>query len=182
MLTDAAALRSPLPPLSVDQLTKDALPEAWRDEETSALALSAALSVQVGLPVPWPILRRAIDDALGAGWLALGPDCGPWPCDAPGAAAVTLIEPDAAATGFAVRKSDFAPIPKGAHTGSADLEPNELQDLIDVLPNVITVAVGVPLRFHIRITLGDGDDVAPETVSSLNELLEGVSSDLRLMK
>ena len=182
VLTDAADLRSPLPPLSVDRLTKDALPEAWKDEQTSALALSAALSVQVGSPVPWPILRRAIDDALGARWLALAPDSGPWPCDAPGAAAVTLNEPDAATTGFAVRKSDFAPIPKGAHTGSADLEPNELQDLIDVLPNVIKAAAGVPLRFHIRITLGDGGDVAPESVSSLNELLESVSSDLRLKK
>ena len=42
VLTDAAELRAPMLPLSVDRLTKDAVPEAWKDGETSALALSAA--------------------------------------------------------------------------------------------------------------------------------------------
>ena len=182
VLTDAAKLRTPMQRLSVDQLMKDTVPEAWKDGQTSPLALSAALSVQVGVPLPWPLLRRAIDDALSARWLALAPDSDPWPCDAACAAAVTLKEPDATKTDFADRESDLAPIPKGAHTGSANLEPQELQDLIEVLPNVITAAAGVPLRFHIRITLGDGGDVPPESVSSLNELLESVSSDLSLTK
>ncbi len=178
VLTDAAELRAPLPPLSVNRLTKDAVPEAWQDGRTNALALSAALSVQLGASLPWPILRRAIDDALGARWLALAPDSGPWPCEAAGAAAVTLKEPDAATPGITDQKSDF--VPKGARIGSADLEPNELQDLVEALPDVITAAAGVPLRFHLRITLGDGNDVPPESVTSLNELLEGVNSGLRL--
>ena len=167
-------------PLLVDRLTKDIVPEAWKDGRTSALALSAALSVQAGAPLPWPILRRAIDDAISARWLALAPDSGPWPCEASGAAAVTLVEPEGATPGLGDDKDGFAPAPKGAHIGSADLEPNELQDLVDVLPDVITAAAGVPLRFHIRITLGDGGDVPPESLSSLNELLEDISSDLRL--
>ena len=58
---------------------------------------------------------------------------------------------------------------------AALLEPNELQDLVDTLPEVVKAAAGVPLRFHLRITLGDGGDVPSETVTSLNELLEGGS-------
>ena len=182
VLTDAAELRAPMQPLSVDRLTTDVVPEAWKDGQTSALALSSALSVQTGAPLPWPILRRVIDDALSARWLALAEGSAPWPCDAAGLAAVTLAEPAAAMTRIVDPKSDFASIPEGAHTGSADLEPNELQDLIDVLPNVIAAAAGVPLRLHIRITLGDGNDVPPDSVSSVNQLLEGVSSVLRLTK
>ena len=180
VLTDAAKLRAPMQPLSVDRLTKDAVPEAWKDGQTSALALSAALSVQTGAPVPWPIVRRAIDDALNARWLALAPDSDPWPCEAAGAASVTLREPEGAATGFADGKDDAAWIPKGARIGAADLEPNELQDLMDLLPEVITAAAGVPVRFHFRVTLGDGGEVPSESAMSVNELLERIHPKLRL--
>ena len=166
-------------PLAVDRLTKDALPEAWKDGRTNALALSAALSVQIGAPLPWSILRRAISDALAARWLVLAPDSGSWPCEASGAAAVTLKEPEDAKV-LVDRKDDFLSPPKGAHTGSATLEPNELQDLIDALPDVITAAAGMPLRFHVHITLGDEGDVPPESVTAVNMLLEGVSPDLCL--
>ena len=180
VLTDAAELRSPLRPLSVDRLTKDALPEAWMDGQTNALALSAALSVQLGAPAPWSILQRAIDDALGARWLALDAGSGPWPCDAVGAAAVLLKEPDAAATDGIHDGGGLGPIPKGARSGAADLEPNELQDLVDALPDVITAAAGVPLRLHVRITLGDGEDVPSESVTSVNEIIGSVKPALCL--
>ena len=181
VLTDAAELRAPMLPLSVDRLTKDAVPEAWKEGRTSALALSAALSVQVGAPVPWPVLRRAIDDALGARWLERAPDSGPWPCEAAGASAVTLTQPDAAKE-VSEQKGDYLRTPKGAHIGAAILEPNELQDLVDALPEVVKAAAGVPLQFHVHITLGDGGDVPSETVASLNELLEGIKSDFCVKK
>ena len=125
--------------------------------------------------------RTPIDDALGARWLELAPGSGPRPCDAAGAAAVTLNEPDGA-KGFADTKDDFVLPPKGAHTGSAALEPNELEDLVDALPDVIMAAAGIPLRFNIHIMLGDGGDVPPDSVTAVNELLEGVSPNLRLRK
>ena len=92
---------------------------------------------------------------------------------------MTLKEPDTAPDSTD-RKGDFASIPKGARTGSADLEPNELQDLVDALPDVITATAGVPLRLHVRITLGAGEDVPPDSVTSVNEILEGISPELRL--
>ena len=36
------------------------------------------------------------------------------------------------------------------------------------------------MRFHVRITLGDGIDVPSETATSLNELLGGIKSDFCL--
>ena len=179
VLTDAAELHAPMQPLPVDRLTTTAVPEAWQDGQTNALALSATLSVQVGAPLPWTILRQAIDDALSARWLALAPESGPWPCDAAGASAVTLEVPDGAA-GAEAGETELAAEPLGTRVGAADLEPNELQDLVDVLPDVIKASAGLPLRFHLRITLGDCDEVPSESVTSLNEILEGVSSDLQL--
>lgn len=82
------------------------------------------------------------------------------------------------ARGRAGQKGDYLPTPKGVHTGAAILEPNELQDLVDALPEVIKAAAGVSLQFHVHITLGDGGDVPSETVTSLNELLHGIKSDL----
>ena len=52
--------------------------------------------------------------------------------------------------------------------------------MVDALPEVIKAAAGVPLQFHVRITLGDGGDIPSETVTSLNELLEGIKSDFCL--
>ena len=179
VLTDAAELRAPMQPLSVDRLTTSAVPEAWQDGQTNVLALSAALSVQVGAPLPWTILRQAIDDALSARWLALGPDSAPWPCDATGAGAVTLEVPDGA-TGAEDGETGLEAKPLGTLMGATDLEPNELQDLMDVLPQVITASAGLPLRIHLRITLGDGEEVPSESVASLNEILEGVHPELRL--
>ncbi|MCY4056915.1 MAG: DUF499 domain-containing protein, partial [Gammaproteobacteria bacterium] len=93
ILGDAAELRAPMQPLAVDRLTQDALPGAWEDGRTSALALSAALSVNAGAPLPWSILRRAIDDAVKSRWLELASDAGTWPCDAAAASAVKLTVP-----------------------------------------------------------------------------------------
>ena len=155
------------------------MPEALDGRATNALALSAALSVQIGAPLPWPILRRAIDDALGARWLERTPDSGPWPCEAVGAAAVTLKEPDAAPTASAGREDGIAWIPKGARTGSANLEPNELQDLVDALPDVITAAAVSRCGFT-STSRWRRRRRAARSVTALNELLENIKSELRL--
>jgi len=71
--------------------------------------------------------------------------------------------------------------PKGAYTSSAALKASALQDLVDVLPDIIKVAAGVPLQFQLCVTLGDGQEIASETVAAINKLLEEVSSDLLLI-
>ncbi len=168
VLTQAAMLRAPMPPLSVDGFSQEVLPEAWKDGQTTALALSLGLSAQAGQPVPWMVLRDGIDGALKASWLEIASDSGPWPCDAAGASAVTLKQPETP-TG-----------PPGVYTSSAELDPSNFQDLIDVLPAIIKTAAGVPLQFKLSVTLGDGQEVPSRTVESLNTLLEEVSTNLRL--
>jgi hypothetical protein len=176
VLTKTAQLRAPMSPLQVDRLMKDAVPEAWKDGQSNALALSAALSTQMGNPIPWTILRRAVDDAIKARWIELAPGSGPWPCEMTGASAVMLKQPTAAGGG-----GGQPPLqPKDVYTSSALLEPSAFQDLVEVLPGVIKAAAGVPLRLQLQISLGDGQQIGPGTVEAINKLLEEVSSDLRL--
>ncbi len=180
VLTQAAMLRAPMLPLSVDDFTQEALPEEWKDGQATALALSLGLSAQIGQPVPWTVLRNGIDGALKASWLEIAPDSGPWPCDAAGASAVTLKQSETLTGPPGSRPGEKVEEKTGVYTSSAELDPSNLQDLIDVLPEIMKAAAGVPLQFRLSVTLGDGQEVASETVESLNTLLEEVSANLRL--
>jgi hypothetical protein len=171
VLTASARLQAPMPPLSVERMTQEAVPQAWKDGQTNALALSVALSVHAGEPIPWAVLRRAIDDAIKARWVELAPESGPWPCELVGASAVALKQP---AEGGAVepQPNGYVAKPKGVYTCSAPLEPSDLQDLVDVLPAIVKAAAGVQLRFQLHVSLGDGQPVGSETIMSINKLLE----------
>ena len=173
VLTPGATLRAPLEPLPVDRLMPDALPDAWKADQTTVLALSVALAAKEGHPIPWSVLRRAVDDAIASRWLETAPGSGEWPCELTGAAAVSLRPP----AGF---KPESVSETTNAYTSSAVLEPSGLQDLVDVLPDIVKAAAGVPLEFRLDVTLGDGKDLAPETVESVNELLKDVNPELRL--
>jgi hypothetical protein len=155
VLTASAQLRAPMAPLQLDQLMQDSVPEAWKDGHTTALALSVALSTKTGRPVPWTVLRRAIEDAIKVRWIELAANSGPWPCEMAAASTVTMRQPISSG-GFHQIASTSGP--KGLHTYSAQLEPAMLQDLVDILPDLIKAAVGVPLRFQLQISLGDGED------------------------
>jgi hypothetical protein len=167
-------------PLQVDRLMRDSVPEAWKDGQTTALALSVALSTKTGHPVPWTVLRRAIDDSIKARWIELAARSGPWPCEMAAASTVTLIQPAASGSTAGPAAGAYSPKPKGVYTSSAVLQPNELQDLVDVLDDIVKAAVGVPLRFQLQISLGDGEDIVSAKVEEVNKLLEAVSPDLRV--
>ena len=175
VLTTAATLRSPMAPIPVQRLMSDAVPDAWKPGTATVLALSVALAGQEGHPIPWTVLHRAIDDAIASRWLELAPGSAAWPCDASGAAAVTLRPP----AGF---RPESVSETSATYRSSAALEPDGLQDLIDALPEIVKAAAGVPLEFRLEVTLGEGKDVAVETVDSLNELLKDVSPDLCLKR
>jgi hypothetical protein len=155
-------------PLQIDQLMQDTLPGAWKDGQTNALALSVALSTKTGQSVPWTVLRRGIDDAIKSRWIELVSGSSPWPCEMATASAVMLKQPTASGG-----KPEQPPVskPKGAYTSSAALEASALQDLVDVLPDIIKVAAGVPLQFQLSVTLGGGQDISSGTVTAINKLL-----------
>jgi hypothetical protein len=178
VLTATARLFRPMSPLPIDRLVQDAVPDAWKQETTTALALSIGLSSQIGQPVPWTVLRRAIDDAIRSRWLELAPSSSGWPCDMASAATLILKRP---AGGMEEREpGEYKPKPRGVYESSAVIEPSSLQDLVDVLPEIIKAAAGVPLQFRMSISLGDGQELAPETVEQVNGLLGDVNPDLRV--
>ena len=180
VLTPAATLRAPLEPLPVQRLLKDALPDAWQADETTVLALSVALANQEGNPLPWAVLRRAVDDAIASRWLETTPESGAWPCDVSSAGTVSLRPP----AGF--NPTSVTPtVPTGAagYASSAVLDPAALQDLVDALPEIVKAAAGLPLEFRLDVKLGAGvKDVESSTLESLDELLRGVSPDLGLKR
>jgi hypothetical protein len=180
VLTKAAQLCAPMPPIAIDRLMQNALPDAWKDGQTTALALSVGLSAQNGRPVPWTVLRRAIDDAIRSRWLETAAESAFWSGDAAGAAAVVL-KPASAPEGMKESsRGGYAAKEKGVYTASAALEPSALQDLVDVLPDIVKAAAGVPLRFDVSVTLGSSQEIGKETIETINKLLEGVSAALSL--
>jgi len=66
----------------------------------------------------------------------------------------------------------------------ADLEPSEIQDLGDLMPQLLEIKnkSNVPLAFRVRIEFGDGEqDPSPEAVASINELLEGIREGFKIV-
>jgi hypothetical protein len=180
VLTANAQLRAPMAPFQVDQLMHDSVPEAWKGGQTTALALSVALSTKTAHPVPWTVLRRAIDDSIKARWIEVAANSGPWPCEMAAASTIILKQPSALGGVVSSASGAFGSKQKSVYTASAALQPNELQDLVDVLDDVVKAAVGVPLRFQLQISLGDGGDINSAKVEEINKLLESVSPELRV--
>ena len=69
---------------------------------------------------------------------------------------------------------------QGVYTSSALLQPNQLQDLVDILDDIVKATVGVPLHFQMQISLGEGSEVDPSKVEEINKLLESVSPELQV--
>ncbi len=171
VLSETALLRAPREPLNMDELTPDVLPDAWKDGRTSPAALDNALWGKSQFRIPRLVLARAIGGAIKSRWLELAPESGPWPCDEAQWAQVSLKTPG---------KPAPRPVRDDRHTCSAELEPEEMQDLVEILPAVVADAAGIPLKLQLSITFGDGDPSHAEKVASINKLLEGVHSDLIL--
>ena len=81
LLMPDVILPSPPARISTMDVLPDRLPDAWRDGTTSALAITAALSAKVGKPLPWKLVRDALDGAFTSHYLERTVDLKPWPCD-----------------------------------------------------------------------------------------------------
>ncbi len=60
----------------------------------------------------------------------------------------------------------------------AELEPVELQDLVDGLAEIVKAGAGLNLRFVLRLELGDGIEPMPDQLAKLNEALRKACSKL----
>jgi hypothetical protein len=174
LLTGAATLNPPPSAIPVTALLPQNLAHAWKQDGTTAAAISNALSVTQGKPLPWTVVAQAIDAAIRGRLLERTPDSGQWPCDWSRANNVRLQVPKEAPP-----PPTLPPSPPGGKYSEAALEPAELQDLAYGLSEVLKAAVGLDLRFVVRLELPTGT-ATPEQIAKLNEALAKVTAKLKL--
>lgn len=177
VLSPAAKLRVPPAPIPAAALLPENLPGAWTDGETTAIAIATALSQQAGVTLPWKTVRDAISGALQARFITLASDSGAWPCEIVAAHTVKLCIPSTPPP------PPPPPPPSGVLVAVAELEPSEIQDLGDIVPQLLEVKnkAGMPLVFRLQIEFGDGKNTpSADATNALNELLKDVNEDLEL--
>ncbi len=169
VVTDAATLNKPPADIPPTSLLPQNLPAAWNQPVTTAAALSQALSIVQGKTLPWTTVKTAIDSAIRTRLLELAADSGPWPCDWPGCANVRLQVP----------KEVVLPPPPTRKYAEAELQPSELQDIVDGLGELVKAGAGLNLRFVLRLEAGDGDKVKAEQIAKLNQVLAKICNKMK---
>lgn len=178
VLAPAASLRRPLADLPVDRFGEEALPGVWKDGRANLLAVMAALEAAEGHPIPWTVLRRGIENAARAGWLAVAPESGAWPCEVSAASAVVLSAPSVPPSEETVPPGGASEV-LGPFTTTADA----LQDLTEALPALVRAAAGVSLEFQVGLKLGkEGSPAPPESVEAVRRVLSELHPDFGAKK
>ena len=73
------------------------------------------------------------------------------------------------------------PIPKpDVVAATADLRPNQVQDLAEQMAELIKATAGHGLRFHLRIELGGASRPPDAVIANVNALLREISDTLTL--
>lgn len=185
VLTPAAILSAPPAAIPAAEILPENLPAAWQNDEANGLAIATALSQKVGKILPWKSVRDVIHGSIQARFVELVDGSGTWPCDFAVARTVRLK----VATGGA-EAGGIAGIGAGVGrphihvlVASADFEPSEIQDLADLVPQLLEFKAKskVPLRFHVRLEVGDGTQKpSPQSASELNRVLDGLKDGFTL--
>ncbi len=175
LLTSDAILQGPPRPISPLEILPENLPAAWSDQRSTGLSVSVALSKKVGKTLPWVTVRESIDSGFRARMIERALDSGPWPCDFSGAQNVRII----LAKGPPPPPPPPPP-PLGVLLAEAELQPNQIQDLAEQIADIKKAAVGLDLKFRIRIELGGVLSPSAEPVVKINQILEEISEKLKL--
>ena len=178
LLTDDAVLLPPPEPISSLDLLPEKLPEAWSSDVTTALTIAAALSKRANRNLPWASVRSGIDGAFRSGLLERTADSGVWPCDLAGAQNVRIR---VLATSPREVLAEAGPGP-GVFWAEASLRPNQIQDLADHVADIAKAAVGLELKFNVRVELGGSSPPPDKIVEKISSLLADVDKTLRLRK
>jgi hypothetical protein len=183
LLTDDAVLRAPPAALKATDVLRDSLPEAWTEESTTALAIAHALSARAGKPLPWQLVKEAIDGAIRSRLLEPTFDSTPWPVDLAGASGVTLAPPTTSVRTPTVRHPSEhprpSPVPAGTRVAEDELRMDQLQDLADRAVELKRLTAGIDMKVVVRIELG-GKTIGDDVLEKVNALLSEVSDGLRL--
>jgi hypothetical protein len=184
VLNASAKLCPPPAVIAPAEILPENLPTAWKGGISSALSVATALSIKVGKTLPWETVRDVITGVLQARFLVLDQGSGNWLCDFPAAQFVKLkVTTGTAASGGAPGSAPTeAPSPK-VLVASAELEPSEIQELGDAVPDLLKLKAkaNTPFRFNIRVEMGDGKTLpSPEAAKEANKILKKVKDDLQL--
>ncbi|HBA39938.1 MAG TPA: hypothetical protein DCZ05_09410 [Deltaproteobacteria bacterium] len=176
VLTPNATLRQPPSVVAPAEILPENLPAAWKEGTATAASIAAQLSSRFGTNLPWRAVKYVIDEALRANFLCVAEDSAPWTGD-PGTAQYAR---------FQASKS-VPPAPPATQTvvlvAESELKPSEMQDLADIVPKLLQIKAkaNAPLRFHVRIEMGDGKTLpSAEAAKEVNKLLKGVKDDLEV--
>ena len=184
VLSSACRLCFPPAVISAAEILPENLKDAWKGETASALSIATALSIKAGKTLPWKTVKDVISGALQARFIELDAGSKEWPCDFPSAQFVTLK---------VTVRSGRAGTPGGGISGDligskvlvaeADLEPSQVQDIGDIIPKLLEIKSkdNTPIRFNLRIEIGDGKTLpSEETAQKVNSLLQGVKDEMQL--
>lgn len=160
--------------------------EAWKDGSTNALAVATALSQQGGHTLPWKTVRDAIGGALQARFIALADGSAPWPCEMPAANTVKLTLAESGRGGSETGTGSRWPetvAESQSRVARAVLEPSEVQDLADLMPQLLEIRTqaNTSLKFRIQIEFGNPSSVpTAEQMHAFNLLLRNIKDEFQL--
>ena len=60
------------------------------------------------------------------------------------------------------------------------MDTYEIQNLFEQIPDLTRAAIGLDLKFHLRIELGFTPPASEEAIEKINKYLQEVSEDLKL--
>lgn len=177
VLTPKAIVRQPPTMIAAAEILPENLPDAWSGGQASALSIATALSQKFGQTMPWKTVKDVITASINARFAELDGASGDWPCDYPAAQSIKLKVATAAVGGFGgAARGGFTGVVTGSkyRVAAAELEPSEIQDLGDIVPQLLEIKAkaNVPIKFRVQIELGDGKEVPPDdVVMQVNKLL-----------
>ena len=126
------------------------------------------LSKKVGKTLPWVTVREALDSGFKARMIERSPDAGPWPCDYSGAKQVKIV-----LAKEKPRRQSPPKIPPGVLVAEAELQSDQIQDLAEHVAEIKKAAVGLELKFQIRIELGGVNNPTDKPVEQYKSIIKG---------
>ncbi len=177
ILRPEAILQTPPDPVASAEILPENLPDAWKDERATGLSILTALSAKKDMQLPWNSIRDVLNHALQARFVDLDSASESWPCEVHAAKFATFAAIQDVAGASTTGGTGGGHIPPKVLIALSELDPSQIQDLGDELPRLLELKskYGVPIRFQIRIELGDGEQVPDQEVSAkANEVLSSV--------
>lgn len=184
VLSTSAKLCAPPTIIAAAEIMPENLPDAWKGGMASGLSVATGLSVKAGKTLPWKTVRDVIAGALQARFLELDVGSQGWPCDFPSAQFVKLkVATNSIGSGQSGSTGGSGGVLPKVLVANTELDPSQIQDLGDIMPKLLEIKnkYNTPIRFQVRIEIGDGK-ILPltDTIQKTNSLLKSVKEGFEL--